>query len=161
MIAEAVGVIGTQIAANLPTCSQMSRTINRVRNAGNPAKDPSKPDKFNLTPEMVKTAKGEDFLLFDNANENDRMLIFGTKENLRILKECTDLFCDGTFDVVPNLFSQLYTIHGMLFEPFQSFVIISTFAHTFQENTKDGISHGYMFWQQIKNKQHMKRFLRK
>lgn len=31
-----------------------------------------------------------------------------------MLADCTDWFCDGTFKAVASIFSQLYTIHGMM-----------------------------------------------
>lgn len=43
-----------------------------------------------------------------------RFLIFTTKDNLRTLRSSDIWFADGTFDTVPNLFVQLYTLHGLL-----------------------------------------------
>lgn len=35
-----------------------------------------------------------------------------TRKNLKLLKECKTWLGDGTFDIVPSLFEQLYAIHG-------------------------------------------------
>ena len=56
----------------------------------------------------------ENFLLYDSgqgAREN-RLLIFSTQRNLDILQRSTNWAMDGTFDVAPPLFSQLYSIHS-------------------------------------------------
>ena len=41
------------------------------------------------------------------------MLIFGMGESLDFLSNADDWFADGTFDVVPAQFTQLYTVHGL------------------------------------------------
>lgn len=40
------------------------------------------------------------------------MIIFTTNTNLSFLCYCEEWYMDGTFDVVPTIFNQLYTIHG-------------------------------------------------
>lgn len=40
--------------------------------------------------------------------------LFATTQNLQTMKSCEQWFCDGTFSVTPPLFSQLYTVHGLL-----------------------------------------------
>lgn len=112
LISEACASIGSQIAANLPTMSQMSRTVSRVRNRDlNPSLSQIS-NRLILTPELTTTAKGDSFLLFDNEDDEDRVIMLGTMENVRILAHCANIFCDGTFDVIPKGFGQLYTIHG-------------------------------------------------
>ncbi|KAG8176080.1 hypothetical protein JTE90_025538 [Oedothorax gibbosus] len=60
--------------------------------------------------------KGGNFLLYDSgpAAENDRILVFGTSENLNFLQNCKHWFADGTFKSAPHLFTQIYTIHGIV-----------------------------------------------
>lgn len=111
LIANAVGTVNSQVAVVLPTLSQMGRTVNRVRNAGN-IKIPKNAKRIELSEKYTVTPKGDNFLLFDNGNEDNRLLIFGTRDNLRVLKNCASISCDGTFDVTPPGFHQLYTIHG-------------------------------------------------
>ncbi|XP_018496363.1 uncharacterized protein LOC108864702 [Galendromus occidentalis] len=58
------------------------------------------------------TEKGENFLFYDSGEtEADRILVFATPENLNLLKKYDEWFVDGTFDVCPKLFDQLYTFH--------------------------------------------------
>lgn len=64
-------------------------------------------------PEMFRsTKKGDPFLLDNFVDETIRILTFTTTANLKVLKKCRTWQCDGTFDVVPSVFEQLYTIHG-------------------------------------------------
>lgn len=111
LIASAVGTVNSQVAVNLPPVSQIGRTINRVRNK-NSIKIPRNVKKIELSEKFTVTKRGENFLLYDNGTEDDRLLIFGTRDNLRVLKNSSVIHCDGTFDVAPPGFDQLYTVHG-------------------------------------------------
>ena len=51
-------------------------------------------------------------LLFDSGPGNDRIVIFSTTRNLKLMCECDNWFADGTFKTSPPLFSQVYIIHG-------------------------------------------------
>lgn len=115
LISEACETITSQVAADLPSMSQMPRTINRVRNAGNISALVREPNKILLTPDIITTKKGDCMVLFDNENEEDRLIMFATKDNMRVLQNGDAIFCDGTFDVVPAGYKQLYTIHGEYF----------------------------------------------
>ncbi|KAK3909783.1 RNA polymerase-associated protein RapA [Frankliniella fusca] len=44
------------------------------------------------------------------------MIVFASKENLKKLGRSTTWFSDGKFMVCPSLFTQLYTIHGLVKE---------------------------------------------
>lgn len=54
-------------------------------------------------------------LLHHDQNGKYRFLIYSTKSNLKVLrrKECERWRADATFDCVPIIFKQLYTIHGV------------------------------------------------
>jgi hypothetical protein len=41
------------------------------------------------------------------------MLTFSTTRKNNFLKKCEDWYVDGTFSSAPQLFLQLYTIHGL------------------------------------------------
>ena len=45
------------------------------------------------------------------AQDNKRILIFKTQDNIRYLSANTTLFGDGTFKTVPTQFIQLFTVH--------------------------------------------------
>lgn len=63
-----------------------------------------------------RTADDKNFILYDSgSNEvepDHRIVIFGTDENMEFLSRCDGWYMDGTFKIVPRLFTQLYTIHG-------------------------------------------------
>ena len=44
----------------------------------------------------------------------DRVIVFSTTKNFEILKNSTEWYCDGTFDVSPLLFKQVYTINVIM-----------------------------------------------
>lgn len=111
LIGETVGLVNSQVASVLPSLSQIGRTVNRVRNATHTITSKST-NGLQLNEKNTKTQRGENFLLYDNEDESDRLLMFGTQQNLRVLKDSTALHCDGTFDICPPGFSQVYTIHG-------------------------------------------------
>jgi hypothetical protein len=55
------------------------------------------------------------FLLYDNGTDaTERLLIFSTEEHLHLLGRSETLFMDGTFDVAPKIFAQLYVVHGQV-----------------------------------------------
>ena len=53
------------------------------------------------------------FLLFDSG-VGDHERIFGSPEATRLMQQNAHWFCDGTFEVGPELFYQVYTIHAKI-----------------------------------------------
>ena len=86
------------------------------RNKINPFKDFPNPQTLSEIeiPEDFKYIDGELFLQFDSGKDDPtRILIFYTSGNLKKLSENPNWYCDGTFEVAPTLFTQLYTIHAV------------------------------------------------
>jgi hypothetical protein len=54
---------------------------------------------------------GEQFLIFDSGASQDRILLFSTENNLKLMDRSTNWLVDGTFKTVPSLFYQLFTIY--------------------------------------------------
>ncbi len=95
------------------------RTIRRQRTVISSDSASQLPDSFK------KTDRGEDFLLY----ESDELIIFTTKTNLPVSKNCKHWFADGTFkvsnkcnlskikwnffQVCPDDFYQLFTLHAL------------------------------------------------
>lgn len=46
----------------------------------------------------------------------ERIVVFSTKENLKIMAESSDLFVDGTFKSTPALFYQMLSVHAFVGE---------------------------------------------
>ncbi|CAF0945070.1 unnamed protein product [Brachionus calyciflorus] len=44
-------------------------------------------------------------------NDKNRIIIFTTEDNLCLMAKYTDWYCDGTFDISPTLFKQVYSLH--------------------------------------------------
>ncbi|XP_021362292.1 uncharacterized protein LOC110456077 [Mizuhopecten yessoensis] len=57
------------------------------------------------------TTGREPFLLFDDGEQNNRMIAFATSENLAELAASDVIFSDGTFYTCPTIFYQIYSIH--------------------------------------------------
>ena len=63
------------------------------------------------------TRKNERFLFYnsiDDVHYTERMILYATKANLRLLREQPDWIVVSTFAVSPVIFSQLNTVHVLL-----------------------------------------------
>lgn len=71
-------------------------------------------EEENDIPREIKyTRSGANFVLYNglkNENENEKIVIFGTETNMIHLNNNKIWLFDGTFSVVPSIFSQLVTI---------------------------------------------------
>lgn len=67
-----------------------------------------------LPMQCIKIYDNEDILLYDSGPKEERMLIFGTHENLHALELAQGWFMDGAFDVATALFAKVCTIHVLL-----------------------------------------------
>lgn len=100
-------------AVELPSNGALARRIRRARNKDKGfMKEPKSLAELVLTEDQLLTLKGDTFVLFDNKDPRKRVIIFTTNANLTLLVHCELWGMDGTFDVTPPLFDQLYTIHG-------------------------------------------------
>lgn len=57
---------------------------------------------------------GSEFVMFDNQDEKDRIIMLATQDAMDFLALCKILFMDGTVESGPVLFDQVYTIHGKI-----------------------------------------------
>ena len=97
--------IATQLS--LPTRSVINRSLNRQKVTEDKKKPPIIDRHFDIPVQF------QEFCLYDTGKlDNERMLIFGTRENLQSLTTNNSLWlCDGTFKITPIQFYQLYTVH--------------------------------------------------
>lgn len=118
IIAECLKDTKKASLAIMPPPKQLRELIVRTRMDPELKANPNKLSDLELTDKFCKTDSGESFLIFDSGTivkedkSEERLLIFGTKANLKFLVECNEFFMDGTFMIAPKLFNQLYTIHG-------------------------------------------------
>ncbi|CAF3339785.1 unnamed protein product [Rotaria socialis] len=90
-------------AGSLPKNDSLIRSIRRQRQVEPLDKDGRLPSN------LRKTDRGEDFV----SNENKQLIVFTTKSNLLVLKNCKHWFADGTLKVCSDDFYQLFTLHGL------------------------------------------------
>ena len=113
IIADVIGKLKSSdaIQINREACR---RTLRRTRAKHRPV-EPKTLQELTIPDEWTVTAGPTpvQFLIYDNgANADERVMVFSTSEDLTHLAESRTWFMDGTFAVCPNLFTQLYVIHG-------------------------------------------------
>lgn len=109
------GIRDDEIISNLPQRDDILRTINRVQNTHRPI-NPVTLEELTIIPPYTHTISGDRFMQFDSLDqyENDRFIMFYSQSSLQKLCSSRMILCDGTFKTVPNLFFQLYTVHGIV-----------------------------------------------
>ncbi|KAG4081143.1 hypothetical protein HA402_011988 [Bradysia odoriphaga] len=113
VIRSATAKISTVAATELPKYETLARNVRRIRqNANVTPQLPQTLDALKIDGEFAITVKLEPFVLFDNKDAENRIVMFATRNNLNFMVLCDDLYMDGTFDITPPLFKQVYTIHG-------------------------------------------------
>jgi hypothetical protein len=104
--------ISSAVAVELPSVSALKCTIRRSRNLA--SEIPPAPINLRgfVIPDCFKVSNiGQPFLIYDNLDEENRMMVFGTGEFLSYLEQSSAWFADGTFRTAPKHFAQLFTIH--------------------------------------------------
>ena len=102
----------SETLAALPKETSLKRAIQRVRREHQPALPRSITDLEEI-PDSYSHINGENWVLFDNVGDanNNRVIIFGLQESIRNMSRSNLWFGDGTFQCVPKIFTQLYTLH--------------------------------------------------
>lgn len=108
-----------EVAAHLPSTHNIKQTLLRAKAKELPA-NPRTIEDLELIPRIFSVTKdtGDFFLPYDSSNDEDdsdencRILIFATENNLRKLFKSSVWFSDGTFKSAPGIFYQLFTIMG-------------------------------------------------
>lgn len=115
VVTNAINGLNKSTMATIASEKSLVKMVSRLRHNQNHPKNPRSVEELNLPDEYRRTIKGDNFLLYDSSSDygdDNRFLIFGTIDNLKFLSRCDSIYMDGTFSVVPVIFSQLYTIHG-------------------------------------------------
>ncbi|XP_068218549.1 uncharacterized protein [Palaemon carinicauda] len=114
LINDRISGVPLSVQASLPTLDSMKKIIRRKRNDISLAPD-NPTDLLQLAiPTAYKMYKPDNlseerFLLADSGPESNRIIIFGRESWVHYLVEST-WFVDGTFNIAPILFSQVYCI---------------------------------------------------
>lgn len=114
--ANIIATVTSQCAPNcrvyLPPKEAQKSKIGRVRRA-NDCSEPLTLQEIAI-PENLKYVDGDLFLLSEKEFDNEKIIVLGTLENLKELGKCDLWLMDGTFQVVPSIMRQLFTIHGKI-----------------------------------------------
>lgn len=115
VIANVLAGASQSAVAKLPVVRHLKRNIHNARKSIDSLPPLPRHRKDITFPDcMVTTSRGDNFVLHDSGvGDERRMFIFGTRQNVDILRRSPVWLVDGTFKVVPSLFYQLYTIHGL------------------------------------------------
>ena len=100
------------IAPKLPSFTSLKSSLYRNQRSRLPSL-PKTRTEIRVEGDWTKTLTGENFFLHDDGDSN-KILIFGTQENLLKLSELDTIYVDGTFSTCPSLFRQLFTINGFV-----------------------------------------------
>ena len=95
----------------LPKESSIRRTIQRERCKNLPPL-PKNASELEVDGKWLETSNEDDWLIFDECVEGERVLIYPSAQNLLHLSCSKTWYGDVTFSVIPPFFKQLYTIHG-------------------------------------------------
>lgn len=98
-----------ELMDHLPSFKRYRDTLYRARSQRLPHVPHNRQDIV-LEGEWAETVDGRNFLLADDGIDN-RIIIFGTMQNLRYMCQADTIYMDGTFKLSPEMFLQIYSIH--------------------------------------------------
>lgn len=105
--------ISESASVQLPAVRSLKRNIRKARNRANKSHHIPASLSDLIIPQMYRrTSNGDNFLLFDSGMTNDRILIFGTMQNVQHMQSSPEWFADGTFKVAPEMFNQVNNHQG-------------------------------------------------
>ena len=117
IIQHSTGGISLEAARLLPTCTASQRAIERTRKRiQQPYPNPTTVAEIVIPDTLRHTMRNAaNFVLWDSGEDGaNRILMFGTDENLNTLEQHRHWFMEGTFKVAPSLFFQIFTIHALV-----------------------------------------------
>ncbi|CAF4729973.1 unnamed protein product [Rotaria socialis] len=110
--------ISEATTAILPSEREMNSGINKARRAMTPTIPTTQ--LFDIAEPFTKTLHDDDFLIVDKMiTRRQRILLFASREQLKMLLGVDTILMDGTFSTCPSVFDQVYTIHAVKYD--QSF----------------------------------------
>ncbi|KAL0859457.1 hypothetical protein ABMA27_010627 [Loxostege sticticalis] len=112
LIQKNLEAVPSTSACSLPNKNALRQIVYRARKQSYP-KEPTSLEEIDVPEDY--TIEGEKFLAKDiKYGENKRMLLFCTKQNIRLLRDSPVWIMDGTFKTTPGLFVQIYSIYGIV-----------------------------------------------
>ncbi len=92
---------------NMPSFKTLKYSLYLSRSKRIP-RIPHTREDVHLDGEWTETLDGRNFVLV-NDGDAERMIIFATQQNVRLLCDVDALFMDGTFKMAPEMFHQVYS----------------------------------------------------
>ncbi|EEZ97435.1 hypothetical protein TcasGA2_TC011266 [Tribolium castaneum] len=118
--------ISDGVKIHLPELKKLQKTVSRKRkNVGAICLVPHSLVEIDIPPRLrrTKTATQENFILSDSGTEDaNHIIIFGCTTDVNRLIQCDTWVVDGTFKSAPNLWYQLWVIHGVFFNKTVPFI---------------------------------------
>ncbi|CAM4827788.1 unnamed protein product [Rotaria magnacalcarata] len=112
---RAKAMLSTTAIAILPSEREMNSGINKARRAIAPIIPTTQ--LFDIPESYSKTLNKNEFLITDKTvTRRQRILLFSTSEQLKMLFAAETIFMDGTFSTCPSMFDQVYTIHAIKYD---------------------------------------------
>ena len=107
--------LSDEAAAQMTRFENVRQMILRIRSQkSDHGPNPSSADGIKISETLRRTyINNEEFLWndFEGNETTGRIIIFATQRNIEILNEMREWYADGTFDVAPDLFKQLFTFN--------------------------------------------------
>lgn len=98
--------------SQLPSVPLLKQSIRRTRKLHNNfPNEPRDRTQISIPLQQRLTLNSQTFLLHDDINSSGRIIIFASQWMINLLGQSDHWFCDGTFKTVPDIYTQLYTIH--------------------------------------------------
>ncbi|KAL7070009.1 hypothetical protein ACQ4LE_010923 [Meloidogyne hapla] len=108
--------ISDQAKTALPKLRNLEKTVGRKRYAdGQQVPVPHLLSEINIPEQLrrTKTDLNEDFIMADTGPEDpNRIIVLASRTDVARLASCDVWLCDGTFKSCPQLYYQLWVIHG-------------------------------------------------
>ncbi len=106
IVARALSDVPEEVLTVLPKKQVLMRAVQKERKK----LDGAAPNPRDLTFEIPN--EYQQLVVFDSGrDDNNRILILGDRDLLNQLDQATEWFTDGTFDVAPDIYCQLYSFH--------------------------------------------------
>lgn len=109
---QEVDLNNEEIMDEMPSFSKYKSSMYRARSSRLPPL-PHTRAEVELNGEWTQTKDGRNFII-SNDGDVDRLILFGTQQNLRFLCDADTIYMDGTFQIAPEMFQQVYSIHVMV-----------------------------------------------
>lgn len=80
---------------------------------------------FEIPISYTQTLREKDFLVVDKmVSRRQRLILFASPEQLKLLFTAETILMDGTFSSCPNMFAQVYTIHSVKYEQGSQIILV-------------------------------------